>query len=363
MSSVTLVPPVLRDAALSIATLPTASYAEHHVRSEIERQLEGLAYVKLKRDRFGNLLARYRRGKGTDKPSPFCLVAHLDHPGFGIAKRNGKRTLHFLGGIREANLPGHEVEFFNLQSTAPLGSATVTETKWTKQKKWTQIDGSIPREAEFAMWKLPKGSFRGKRYVGRVCDDLAQAATMVALLQELSRKQANADLWCLFTRAEEIGFLGALASEDGDLLPPKKVPIISLECSQAKGFAKMGQGPIIRVGDRSTIFTPSVTETLTQICTEQKLKAQRLLMAGGSCEATAFASMGRPVGGICLALHHYHNMSDAGGIGAEAVDAEDWVQHFQLLVELASRPWPASSLAKHLVNLKQAALATLPANA
>lgn len=356
-------PPLLRDAALSLATLPTATFCEHHVRAEVQRQLRGTPFVRLQRDRFGNLLARYRRTKGRAIAAPLGLVAHLDHPGFGIGRRRGQRTLHLLGGVREANLPGHRVEFFANAHPEALGTATVTATRWTRQKKWVELDAAIPRAAAFAMWKLPPGGFRGKRFVGRVCDDLAQVATLVALLRELSRAKVNADLWCLFTRAEEVGFLGALASEDGGLLPPKRVPILSLECSQARGFAQMGAGPILRVGDRSTVFTPSVTAWMDETAAAARIQHQRLLMAGGSCEATAFASMGRPVGGICLALHNYHNMTARGGIGAEAVDVGDWADQFKLLFELVSRRPPESSLAPRLAKLKQAALTSLPPGA
>ncbi|MEM1059395.1 MAG: hypothetical protein AAGK14_09120 [Verrucomicrobiota bacterium] len=320
--------PLLRAAAQSLCTPPTATYCEHHVLAALRPMLEPLPHVTLKSDRFGNLLARYRRGKGAP---PVCLVAHTDHPGFGINQRRGQPTPHLLGGVKESYLPGKTIEFFGPETTAPLGQAVITATAYTKKYRWVETDRPVPRGAAFAMWKLPAGSFRGGRWVGRVCDDLANVATMTALLQTLAKEQAEADVWCLYTRAEEIGFLGALAAEKGGLLPPKRVPILSLETSQARGFAKIGAGPIVRVGDRSTIFTPEVTYRLEQAAAEAGVAAQRLLMGGGTCEATAFFGRGRPVGGLCLALHNYHNMTARGSIGPEAVDATDWQQLLDLL--------------------------------
>jgi len=324
--------PILRAAARSLCTLPTASYCEHYVRDEVERQLGALPHVTLKQDRFGNLMARYRRGKGR---RPVCLVAHMDHPGFGINPRKGVATPHLLGGVKEDCLPGKKIEFFGREGIEPIGEATVTATSYTKKYRWAETDRPVAKGAVFAMWKLHPGAFKGKRWVGRVCDDLANVATMTALLQTLEQEQAEADVYCLYTRAEEIGFLGTLACLKSGILPPKKVPVISLETSQARGYAKIGNGPIIRVGDRSTIFTPEVTYWLEAAAAHAEIASQRLLMAGGTCEATAFFGTGRPAGGLCLALHNYHNMTDRGGIGEEAVDASDWQQLLELLLDVS----------------------------
>ena len=59
-------------------------------------------------------------------------------------------------------------------------------------------------------------------------------------------------------RAEEIGFHGALAvaAKRG---VPKNSLIVSLETSRELPGVKMGQGVILRVGDRTSIFDSEAT--------------------------------------------------------------------------------------------------------
>ncbi len=65
----------------------------------------------------------------------------------------------------------------------------------------------------------------------------------------------------LFTRAEEIGFAGALAALKSKL-PLAPMPTLSLETSQARGFARVDGGPVVRVGDRLSIFDSRITHWL-----------------------------------------------------------------------------------------------------
>ena len=51
--------------AEAIVSQPTAPFHEDAVRAEIARQLAGCKSVRLEEDRFGNLIARFQRGKKT----------------------------------------------------------------------------------------------------------------------------------------------------------------------------------------------------------------------------------------------------------------------------------------------------------
>ena len=87
----------------------------------------------------------------------------------------------------------------------------------------------------------------------------------------------------------------------------------------------VGGGPIVRVGDRISIFSPWLTAACasraeaifggaaTPRATEtardsSKRPWQRKLMAGGACEASVFCAHGYDATCICLPLGNYHNM-------------------------------------------------------
>jgi putative aminopeptidase FrvX len=87
---------------------PTAPFHEYHVRAEIEALLKDCRHVKLKRDKFGNLLATYKNGKSKSKPT-WVLAAHMDHPAFVKPAGSTKRDeWDFLGGVsaEECSMPG-----------------------------------------------------------------------------------------------------------------------------------------------------------------------------------------------------------------------------------------------------------------
>jgi endoglucanase len=75
----------------------------------------------------------------------------------------------------------------------------------------------------------------------------------------------------------------------------------------------MGDGPILRVGDRSSVFTPAATACCRRVAVDlaQRDKSfvfQRKLMDGGTCESSAYAELGYAATGLCVALGNYHNM-------------------------------------------------------
>jgi len=182
----------------------------------------------------------------------------------------------------------------------------------------------------------------------RGCDDSAGCAALLELLRRLSRRRARAEAYCLFTRAEEVGFIGAIGAARAGTIP-KRVPIISIETSSELPHARIGDGPILRVGDRLSVFDPGLSAFCERVATGcagrcKGFRYQRKLMDGGACEATAFAAYGYRAGGICLALGNYHNMNTAARrIDCEYVSLGDWklmVDWFEALVldEAGYRP-------------------------
>jgi putative aminopeptidase FrvX len=176
----------------------------------------------------------------------------------------------------------------------------------------------------------------GDLYHTNACDDLAAAASALGALDALRRMGEGGepvpDVRLLFTRAEEVGFIGAIAAcRHGTI--PEDARVIALENSRSFDDSPIGGGPIVRVGDRLSIFSPELTAAVASVA--EKLggpalprasekhadvksgwRWQRKLMPGGACEATVFCSHALEATCLCLPLGNYHNMADLAAVQA-----------------------------------------------
>ncbi|HWH34263.1 MAG TPA: hypothetical protein VNT56_02990 [Acidimicrobiales bacterium] len=332
---------------LSLPTVPLVEDlpAAHVLRFAAERPgLEG------GRDAAGNVVVRYQ-GAGGDAAAPLVLVAHLDHPGFAVeAVEGGMARLAFRGGLGLAHArAGAPVDFFSPGQAEPSGRGTLVAASGEHDRLGRAEARVVAGEVApggFAMWGFPGFAVEDGRIVGRVCDDLLGAAVVLCALDELSRRRPDGvAVWGLFTRAEEIGFLGALeAIRLGTV--PRAASVVSLECSKALADAPQGGGVIVRVGDRASIFDPGLTGALVAAArclgeADPAWRWQRKLMDGGACEATAFCAAGYRASGLALPLGNYHNALDGAepaGVGPEHVVVGDFLAAVRLVVELACAP-------------------------
>jgi endoglucanase len=166
-------------------------------------------------------------------------------------------------------------------------------------------------------------------------------AAVLATILELKRKKARVNVLGVISRAEEIGFHGALACAASGRLPKNSL-VISLETSRELPGAKMGQGVILRVGDRTSIFDPEATRFLACVASGLAVKRkgfrfQRGLMSGGTCEGTAYQELGFQTAAVCIALGNYHNCAARNRIAAEYVSVTDACGMVQLLVAAAKQ--------------------------
>src|SRR5258708_4048823 len=178
-----------------ILDCPTAPTFEDAVRTEIARQLRGVEGLELELDQVGNLIAWC----GGERPW-YAFVAHMDHPGWQL-----RPVRRFLGGV-PPSLHGK---------------------------------GTVREFGDFGMLSLPAFRVEGDRLYSRACDDLIGCATIVATLQTLSESAFAGSVAGVFTRAEEVGFIGPLHLPKPKTLPPEPTRI-SLECSSGISAAKIG---------------------------------------------------------------------------------------------------------------------------
>lgn len=323
--------------ARRLMTCPAAPFHEDAVRAAVE----GLCAehgLKHRRDRYGNVLVEYRHGR---TPRPLALAAHMDHPGFTVRKLRGpgRWQAEFEGGVPDDYFrPGTPVRLMPGAIPAKLGPRLGQARRFELRETGRPAGGATPA---FAVWELEDFSVRRGRIHGRACDDLIGVASILATLIELKQNSRRAHVIGVIARAEEVGFQGALAVADARVLPADTL-VISLETSKELPPVNMGNGMILRVGDRSSIFGSTATRFLAEVATElaardKGFRFQRALMSGGTCEATAYQEFGYEVAAVCVALGNYHNCGPRRRIAAEFVSVADACGMTQLLVEASTR--------------------------
>ena len=309
---------------------PTAPYHEAGVRAVAEAiaRENGLHHYQ---DRFGNLFVRTgNRGR------PLVLAAHLDHPGFAVLERIDALgwAAEFLGGVGEKYfVPGVPLRLHPGNVAGRLGKQLDQKRRIYRLETEMEV-----QEAMFAVWDLPSFECRGPLIYGRACDDLIGVAVALATLIELQRQGVNEMVYAVLTRAEEVGFGGALAVAKHRLLPKDSL-VVSLETSRELPPVLMGQGVIVRTGDKASVFDSRGTRYLTEIshflaAENPDFKFQRALMPGGTCEATAYQEFGYASVAVCVALGNYHNCG-AEQIAEEFVHGGDVESMVRLLVKAA----------------------------
>lgn len=307
---------------------PAAPYCEGGVAAAIDQMAAefGIAHAT---DRVGN---RYWTLSTDPAAAPLVLAAHMDHPAFKFlaAPALGQpRLAKFLGGVPpEYFKPGLPLRAMPGAIPARLGRATAEKAVYE-----IELEGDLT--PEFAVWELPDFQLSEGRIHGRACDDLIGVAVIIAVLAGLKREGARVHVIGVLSRAEEVGFQGALLAAKSGLIPRESL-VVSLETSRELPLAKMGAGMIVRVGDRASVFDHKATCFLGEVAADlakadATFQFQRALMNGGTCEGTAYQELGYRTAAVCVALGNYHNCAENGTIAAEYVDLRDACGMAQLL--------------------------------
>jgi putative aminopeptidase FrvX len=325
-----------RSQLIELLKQPTAPFREEHVIASVERLLEG-SQVPFFRDPVGNVIvgcashAQYRRLVREKTAEPLrVFIAHMDHPGFHgvrwISKTRLKVKWH--GGSPVRHLNGSRVWLASHQGhsmAGKLGRVQLVKSKNSMDTAEVQITGPTtnPRpkaDQLYGGFKFRAPVWRsGMKIYAKAADDLVGVFAVVDTaiwLHTKHRGRKVAPFIGLLTRAEEVGFIGAIGHFELGWLGKARRPLIciSLETSRTLPGAVVGNGPVVRLGDRRTVFDPAYLEVLTGLARKVLPKRhQRRIMDGGTCEATAAIAYGFPAVGLSVPLGNYHNEGFEGG--------------------------------------------------
>jgi putative aminopeptidase FrvX len=325
---------------------PAAAWHEQLVAAEVKKICTEND-LSFQQDDSGNFILPLKQGARGVRP--LILSAHMDHPGFHVLSMLDERNalVRFAGGVPDEYFrEGLPVRLFPGGIQGRLG-------KRRAKKEFELRLESVPTEPpKFGVWDLGDYELKRTRIHGRACDDLIGVASVLATLIELKKRRASVNVIGVLTRAEEVGFHGALLLARSKRLPRTGL-VVSLEASRECPPVEMGMGVVIRVGDRSSIFDSEATRFLTEVAGEMKSKQfrfQRALMPGGTCEGTAFQEHGFQTAAVCVPLGNYHNCTPDGKIAEEFVSVLDACRMVDLLVEAACRMKDYSRLTRKLTD-------------
>ena len=326
----------LRKIFLDVLSLPTAPFHENAVAAFI-RNFARRRGIPVTTDRYGNVVLRYTKG---DEAKSVALTAHMDHPGCEILDADGRDlAARWLGACDERHFPGGRLTIVSEGNEIP-GRAT---SSLDNDKIFTARAARplLNPNGAFGYWDLAPVVFDGDLIRTKGADNLASCAAILAVIDRLRREKADADLWGVFTRAEEVGLLGAGGIVRARTVP-RRVPIIVLETSKALPGAEIGGGPVIRVGDAMSIFDPRIEYAIHTTARDlagkkRNFRYQRQLMSGGVCEATLYVLYNMVVGALAFPLGNYHNLGRRWP-AEEIISVPDAANMVDLCTALAINP-------------------------
>lgn len=370
-----------------LTTLPTAAGREWRVVRWIERWVAERPDLALRKDASGNLVVG--RVKADTAQRPLFITAHLDHPAFVVERIVGPGTVavSFRGGVMEPYFREARVSVFPREGAAIAGTVVEKHDAKPFPECIVELDEGARSDSlalgDVGRWLLPEASVDGDLFHTDACDDLAALAAALVAFDRLRDDPAAAHVRLLFTRAEEVGFIGAIAAcKEKTMRPDSRV--IALENSRSfPTDSPIGGGPIVRVGDRLSTFSPELTGAVGRVAEllagggdrpvgavqkpgapAPKYRWQRKLMAGGACEATAFMAWGYEATCVCLPLGNYHNMANlqavqdgdshaiaSAKVGREFISVSDYRGMIELLVACGTRLTSAEPIVERLERL------------
>ncbi len=315
----------------SILEKPTAPFREGLVIAAVEIILkkEKIPYF---RDPAKNIIvgvkskAEYLKLVKTKSTEPVRIyIAHMDHPGFHGTEWIDDEHLAFKwhGGSPTAHLEGAKVWLSDRDGVCGEGRVEKSELIPSGRAidkgiiKIKDLTRTVKATEVFGGFGFRKTHWlEGDLVYTKAADDLIGVFAILETAIHLKKSKKKQPFLGLLTRAEEVGFIGAVAHFELGWLKGAKRPLlaVSLETSRTLPGADIGKGPVVRLGDRKNVFHSGSTHVFSELANRVLAgKHQRRIMDGGSCEGTAATSYGIPTIAISVPLGNYHNQSFEGG--------------------------------------------------
>ena len=327
------------DILMLLGVCPATSFHEGLVSRRIVDILDA-SKIDYRVDMYGNIIARVDGNLEAESESlPIAFVAHMDHPGFEVVRYEEELPIATsLGGVPLASITkGANAFYFDEKGNR---FKCELEPIPGDQNELSVKSSVLPPVGAPIVFALDDFSISEDILRMRAMDDLAGCAAIIASLEELKNNPSASEVYGVFTRAEEVGLIGArLLSLEKTL--PQNTFVVSVETSSIIPGVTQGEGPVIRTGDASYTFNSEAEQILIMgreaiKSSDSDFKCQRQLMSAGSCEASAFAVNGYRTTGIAFPLGNWHNATTTirdpnGGVGDEYISVYDFIGGVRLI--------------------------------
>lgn len=293
---------------LSLAFGPSG--CEDEVRETIRPRAEAVA-DEVRVDRLGNLIAKMSFGdKASVDRRKIMVSAHMDEIGFMIAdvREDGMLTFGTVGGIDPSVMAGRKVlveakggylrgvicskaihHKSQEEREKPLGAKKLYIDLGLEEKEKVEELVEIGNFATFDSEFYEFGK-NGRTLKCKALDDRMGCAAMLEIMDSFAEQAPNidADVYFCFTVREEIGFSGAECvanAIDPDIAIILETTAIGdlPEAEACRRVADVGQGGVVSLADRSTIYQRSFVDLAIEVAKEEGIAAQlKRYVSGGN---------------------------------------------------------------------------------
>ncbi|MFN7181419.1 MAG: hypothetical protein ACK4NF_01905 [Planctomycetota bacterium] len=320
----------------NILSTPTSPFRENLVIKQITEYLNNLG-AEITLTKHNNLIGKL--GRKTGKRNLY-FISHMDHPGFLVQEEHSQKViLKVMGGV--------PVVAKNLKSIVEIDILTGERfihpvKRLIKKQKKLYIEviptKKVKSENIFTLHLKDYIKKDNTIYAHRI-DDLGGCAAQICALFFLTKYKRDIDvnLHFVFTRAEEVGFIGLVSLIKNGYLSRKDY-YISCETSKCIPPIQFGKGVVLRLGDRAGLFEHQLTNALLNYYQKKilldKYPIQRALLDGGTCEATPLVVNNYLCSGFACPLGNYHNLNEKSNtIDEEFIDISDFTSYVNTIIE------------------------------
>jgi putative aminopeptidase FrvX len=319
------------------------SGSEGPVRATVERLLP--AWAKAETDTAGNLWVR--AGKGDPA---VVFVAHMDEIGFLVSaiRDDGSLELENRGGFfpslfeaqpalvhtGTASVPGVFMPRDSLGATPRRTPPALRVDVGTGSRPETEGLGIRVGSTVTMVKRYTR--LAGTRATGRSFDDRVGCTAQLLALRRLDPARLTHQVVFIFSVREEIGLEGAEAAAAALGTGPRRVHAIDTFVSadsplepQAFAVAPVGQGPVVRALDQSSVTPPALVDSLVALARARGIPLQVGATNGGN-DGSVFAAWGVPDVPIGWPLRYAHSP-------AELIDLRDVVHLGEVIRAIAER--------------------------
>jgi len=317
------------------------SGSEDRVRAALEHMLPAWAHAEA--DTAGNLWVRV--GKG----DPLVVfVAHQDEIGFRVTEigDDGQLRVEPRGGFFPSLFEGEPALVHTAAGDVPGVFPPRDSASARRDPGAFRVDvGTANQTATEALGigpgatvTMPKRYARlaGTRATGRAMDDRVGCTALVLALRALDPARLRHEVVFLWSVREEIGLEGARAAAHALESRPARVHAIDTFVSsdaplevRTYADAPLGQGPVARALDNSSVTPPVLLDSLRELARRARIPLQYGTTSGGN-DGSMFQSWGVPDVAIGWPMRYSHSP-------VETVDLRDVAGLADLVRTLAER--------------------------